>query len=626
MDDSIWHLDMGASVLEGGWTRFRVWAPEIERVEVELYLWPEGLARHPMGRDNDGFWTSEVEAAAGTLYRYRLNDQYSYPDPYSRSQPEGAHGPSQVVDPAAFRWTDGGWAGVDPETLAIYELHVGTYTPEGTFDSLIRHLDALRDLGITAIELLPVAEFSGQRNWGYDGVDLFAPSSVYGGPDALRRLVDAAHARGLGVILDVVYNHLGPDGNYLSYYSPHYFTSRYETPWGEALNFDGEGSQYVRRFFVDNAVYWLREFHIDGLRLDATHQIYDESPNHVLREIADAAHERGIPGRRVLVTAEDERNLLRIILPREEGGYGLDGLWVDDFHHSVHVLLTEEERGFLKAYEGTAEEIARLLRVGFLYNEPPEGPGEAPAGVAPLVPAHHLIYCLQNHDQVGNRPFGRRLLHLVDLEPFKAAVVLLLLSPCTPLIFMGSEFASSKPFYYFTDHQGDLGKAVTEGRFAEFEDFWASRDQKRFPIPDPQSEETFLQSKLDLGERHKPRHEGVYFLYHDLLWMRRKDPVFRRQDRWRTLAEAPSPGVVAIERWVEDGERRLVAVNFGHAASLDLAAQAWLGEAADTRWRALLCTADERYAGPGCDLHALHIEPRGAVELPPRAAVAWAAR
>ena len=566
-----------------------------------------------------------VEAPAGTLYRYRVNEEWGYPDPCSRSQPEGVHGPSQVVDPAVFRWTDGGWRGPDAESLVIYELHVGTYTPEGTFDAMIGQLDGLRDLGVNALELMPVAEFPGRRNWGYDGVDLFAPASAYGGPDALRRLVDAAHARGLGIILDVVYNHLGPDGNYLRFFSPDYFTDRYRTPWGDAINFDGPNSSRVRRFFVENALYWFHEYHVDGLRLDATHNIFDQGGKHVIQELAEAVREHGPAGRRVLLIAEDERNELRLVLPREGGGYGLDALWVDDFHHSVHVLLTGEYRGYLGSYEGTAEEVARLLRVGFLYQSPPAGPGETPAGVAPVIPAHQLVYSLQNHDQVGNRPFGMRLSHLVDLERYKAGSALLLLVPCTPLIFMGDEFAASAPFLYFSDHAGALGGRMLAGRIAEFRDFWASLEREWDRIADPQAEETFLRSRLDLSERGRPPHGGVYRLFRELLRLRREDPVLRRQDRWRLLAEGLGTALVAVERWDEEGRRRLLLANLGEEARFDLGEQEWLGEAAQRIWQPLLSTAEERFAGPGADLAALTLRAGAPIVLPGGCAVLWAA-
>ncbi|MEX1254334.1 MAG: malto-oligosyltrehalose trehalohydrolase [Dehalococcoidia bacterium] len=618
-----WQLEMGAQVIAGGRVRFRVWAPAARSIEVELYPPPEGIVRHAMAPEEGGSWSAEVEVAAGTLYRYHLNE-WGYPDPYSRSQPEGVHGPSQVIDPSAFEWSDAAWRGLDPEALVTYECHVGVYTPEGTFDALVPHLEGLRTLGVTALELMPVAEFPGRRNWGYDGVNLFAPSSIYGGPEGLRRLVNAAHAAGIGVILDVVYNHLGPDGNYLRVYSPDYFTDRYQTPWGDAINFDGPNSAVVRRLFIDNALHWLHEYHIDGLRLDATHTIYDSGQKHILQELVEAVREHGPVERGALIVAEDERNETRLVLPRDEGGFGLDALWVDDFHHSVHVLLTGEEEGYLGSYEGTAEEIARLLRVGFLYQSPPKKPGEPPAGVAPALPAHRLVYSLQNHDQVGNLPFGRRLSDLIDLERYKAALALLLLSPCTPLLFMGDEFAASAPFYYFTDHEYELGEQVLAGRLAEFKDFWATRPADLAPVPNPQDEQAFVDSRLDHSERAQPPHDGVYRLTRELLRLRREDAVLRAQDRWRLLAAALAPELVGIERWDAEGERRLLLVNFGQQASFDVASQAWLGDAATLTWRPLLSTSEARFAGPGAPLEGLTLQPDAAIALPARCATLWA--
>jgi maltooligosyltrehalose trehalohydrolase len=620
-----WQLDMGAQVKSAGDVQFSVWAPEARLVEVEVYPPPEGIIRHAMELDNEDVWRAQIECSAGTLYRYRLDEDWGYPDPYSRSQPEGVHGPSQVIDTSAFRWSDGEWRGLDVEHLVIYELHVGCYTPDGSFDALIQHLDDLRELGVTAIELMPIAEFPGKRNWGYDGVDLFAPSSAYGGPPALARLVDAAHVRGLGVILDVVYNHLGPDGNYLRAFSRDYFTDRYQTPWGDAINFDGDNSRRVRRFFVDNALFWLHEYHIDGLRLDATHNIFDQGGKHVMQELVEAVRESGPNERRPLLIAEDERNELRLVLPREEGGYGLDAVWVDDFHHAVHVQLTGESEGYLGGYDGSSEEIARLLRVGYLYARPPKDPDEEPAGVAPVVPAHQLVYCIQNHDQVGNRPTGERLGQMIDLERYKAASALLLLSPCTPLIFMGDEFAASSPFLYFTDHEKALAEKVAAGRADEFRAFWESHGAGSSDVLDPQAKEAFLRSKIPLAERDRLPHSGVLRLFHELLLTRRADAVLRAWDRWRMLAESVSDAAIAIERWDDEGRRRLLIVNFGAELQIDLDDQAWLGQARELMWRAVFCTGEQRFAGPGVDLKLLALQVGEPAVLPARSATRWIA-
>ena len=354
---------LGANLNDAGLIQFRVWAPQANKLEVETYPTPDSTLRHEMVKDEQGVWRAGLRDTAGLLYRYRLDEEWGYPDPYSRSQPDGVHGPSQVVDPSAFAWTDDGWQGLNRDSLVIYELHVGAYTKAGTFDALIPELASLTDLGVSAIELMPVNEFPGRRNWGYDGVSLFAPSSVYGGPDGLRRLADAAHRQGLGVILDVVYNHFGPDGNYLAKYSDSYFTNRYQTPWGDALNFDGEGSEWTRRLVIDSALMWFGEYHIDGLRLDATQEIYDSSGTHILRELGEQTAKRWPSGQRPVLIAEHEQNQLRIVAPPEADGYGLDGLWVDDFHHSAHVLLTGERTGYLGRFRGTTEELASILGV-----------------------------------------------------------------------------------------------------------------------------------------------------------------------------------------------------------------------------------------------------------------------
>jgi maltooligosyltrehalose trehalohydrolase len=606
-----WQLQMGAQVIDGGRVRFRVWAPVARSVEVELYPWPEGIARHRMEAEGDGVWSATVEAPAGILYRYRLDEQWGFPDPYSRSQPEGVHGPSQVVDPQAFAWGDDGWRGLDPESLAIYELHAGVYTPAGTFDAIIERLDALRDLGVTALELMPVAEFPGRRNWGYDAAHLFAPCSVYGGPEALRRLVDAAHARGLGVVLDAVYNHRAADGDYLPAYSPDYYTDRYSTPWGHAVNFDGPHSRWVRRYYLDNALYWLHEFHIDGLRLDATHEMHDSSPKHILQELADAVH--GQTSRRFLLMAEDDRRDPRLVLSPGEGGYGLDALWIDDFHHSVFVLITGDRGRYHDSYEGSAGELARLLNAGALYSTTR---GDQAASLAAIAP-WRLINCLENHDQVGNDAQGRRLWKQLGLEACKAAYALLLLAPGSPMLFMGDEFAASTPFLYFTDLRSGLVEQATAGRSQEFGKFWTASGPHATPRADAQVEETFRRSRLDWDEHGRPPHDGVLRLFRELLRLRRDDPVLRTQSRAHQRAEALATGVLAVERWNEQGERRRLIVNFGEATRIEYGSPG--------PWRALLSTAEARFAGPGIDLDALTLLPGEAVELPAACAVLWRA-
>ncbi|MDP9363485.1 MAG: malto-oligosyltrehalose trehalohydrolase, partial [Chloroflexota bacterium] len=551
-----WRPTMGANVTAEG-TRFAVWAPNARRVEVVI----EGGDAHALSRREDDVHEGTVPGiGAGARYRFRLDGGEAYPDPYSRFQPEGPHGPSEVVDPGAFAWSGAGWPGLGPDGLVIYECHVGTMTPEGTFQALIGQLPELKRLGVTALELMPVAECPGRRNWGYDGVDLFAPSRNYGRPEDLKKLVDEAHRLGLGVLLDVVYNHLGPDGNYLRAFSDHYFTDRHQTPWGDALNYDGPGSRFVRDLAIDNACYWLAEFHLDGLRLDATHAIVDDSPTHLLAELNDRA--RAATPRRVVLVAEDERNDVRLVRPREEGGYGLDGVWADDFHHAVRVLLTGEREGYYGDYAGTPTEAARALRDGFVFQGQPKPRSGEPRGTEVTdEPARAFVFAIQNHDQVGNRAYGERLHHDVDAGRYAAASALLLLAPQTPLLFMGQEFAASASFMFFTDHEPDLGSNVTEGRRDEFKGFRAFADPLlRETIPDPQAEETFVRSRLNLRERQA--NADIYRLYRDLLALRRHDPVLTAQDRQAMAVEVVGAQTLVVHRWHGD-EHRLLIANFG---------------------------------------------------------------
>lgn len=585
---------LGAT-LEGGAAVFRVWAPAARQVEVELYT-AAGTRRIAMAPDGaaEGMFSVRLNTVpAGTLYKYRLDGGASYPDPCSRSQPEGVHGPSAVVDPRAFAWSDAGRPGLSRENLAIYELHVGTFTPEGTFDGAITRLDALRGLGVTAIELLPVADFPGGRNWGYDGVALYAPARAYGGPDGLRRLVDAAHARGLGVLLDVVYNHLGPDGNYLRAFSPHYFTDRYSTPWGEAIDYDGPQARPVREYVLQNAEHWLREYHVDGFRLDATHAIYDRGEPHILAELASRA--RAAAGSRgILLIAENDANDVRLVTPQAEGGFGLDAVWADDFHHAVHTTLTGEREGYYEDYAGGAEEIARAVRDGFLYQgQESRHLGRRRGTRVQDEPASAFVFCLQNHDQVGNRALGERLNRLIDLDRYLAATALLLFAPETPLLFMGQEFAATTPFLYFTDHNPELGRLVTEGRRSEFGGFSAFRDaQLRAQIPDPQAEATFLRSKLDWREAET--HAGVLRLYRDLLALRRGDAVLAHNDRAATEAAALGERLVAVLRHNGDAARLLLANLGGEPVRLDASAPI-LAPLRAVPLRLLLATDAARY-------------------------------
>ncbi|MEA2446922.1 MAG: maltooligosyltrehalose trehalohydrolase [Actinomycetota bacterium] len=465
----------------------------------------------------DTGWFDGPELPSGTDYRFALDNGDPLPDPRSRWQPEGPHGPSRSLDHDEYAWSDDGWRGAPLAGAVIYECHIGTFTDEGTFDSAIERLPHLVDVGVTALELMPVAEFSGRRGWGYDGVDLFAPHHAYGGPDGLKRLVDAAHGHGLAVIVDVVYNHLGPDGNYLSQYGP-YFTDRYATPWGDAINFDGPGSDEVRRFFIDNALMWLRDYHFDGLRLDAIHAILDSSALHLLEQMKVEVEELEAQlGRTLWVIAESDLNDPRIVQRREAGGYGLDAQWSDDFHHSVHSVLTGETQGYYADF-GSLEHLAKALTNAFVYNGIHSNFRQRVHGRAPVgVPGHRFLGYIQNHDQIGNRAKGDRLGSLVGPDLQKVGAALVMTSPFVPKLFQGEEWGATTPFLYFTDHNEELGRLVSQGRKQEFAAFgWNEHE-----IPDPQHLDTFEASRLRWDEMDDPRHADLLEWHKRLIRLRR---------------------------------------------------------------------------------------------------------
>jgi maltooligosyltrehalose trehalohydrolase len=607
---------MGANVVDGG-VRFGVWAPDAEQIDVQI-----SDALVPMQRDGRGTWSATVPGiGAGVRYRYRIDRGGAFPDPYSRSQPEGPHEASEVVDPESYAWHDGDWRGIAMRGLVVYELHVGAYTPAGTFDALIGELDAIAALGVTAIELMPVAEFPGSRNWGYDDVDLFAPSRNYGGPDGLKRLVDAAHARGLGVILDVVYNHFGPDGNYLPQYAPDYLTDRHATPWGDAVNFDGPRSEMVRRLVIDNARYWLSEYHIDGLRIDAAFAITDTSPRHILEELATEARGSVAP-RSVVLIAEARAHDARYLRPATEGGFEFDAVWSDDFHHVVHTIASHEHGGYYADYAGTLDELARTINHGWLFKERrAPGSGTAEGTASDGIDAGRFVCCIQNHDQVGNRAFGRRFEHLVGAGAHRMWSALLLLLPYTPLLFMGQEFAASSRFYYFTDHRPDLGRDVTKGRRAEFARMAGFDDpaQQR-EIPDPQSPQTFLESKLNLGERNEGTGAETWRMYAELLRLRRSDAVISRQERSTMRAYACGDKLLLVH--LRHGrEHRLIAMNAGVGVDAAPAAIGVPRAIASMRWRELISTDERRFGGSG---DRMRLDAR-LISMPPQSVVLFAA-
>ncbi|HKI38414.1 MAG TPA: malto-oligosyltrehalose trehalohydrolase [Gemmataceae bacterium] len=589
-------LPVGAEVLPQGGAHFRVWAPRCRRVAVVLDPGGEFDLQPEVG----GYFSGPVAAArAGTLYRFRLGDNdRPHPDPVSRFQPEGPHGPSQVIDPSAFRWSDGAWRGPAREGQVIYEMHVGTFTRECTWEAAGRELPELADLGVTMIELMPVADFPGRFGWGYDGVDLFAPCRLYGTPDDMRRFVDRAHALGVAVILDVVYNHFGPDGNYVREFAEHYFTDRYTTAWGEPINYDGADSGPVREFFVANAGYWIDEFHLDGLRLDATQNIYDDSAEHVLAAIGRRVREAA-PDRRTFVVAENEPQHVRLVRPAERGGYGLDALWNDDFHHTALVALTGQNDAYYTDYLGTPQELISALKWGYLYQGQRYRWHRKRRGT-PALDLHPTAFVtfLENHDQVSNSARGLRSHQLTSPGRFRAMTALLLLGPATPMLFQGQEFAASSPFFFFADHQKDLAELVRRGRVEFLSQFPSVADPAiQAALPDPHDPRTFERCKLDLSERRT--HAWAYDLHRDLLRLRRTDPVFRRP-RPRGLDGAVlGPGAFVLRYFAEDGDDRLLLVNLGRDLPLDPAPEPLLAPPEGKGWDVHWSSEDPRYGGSG---------------------------
>ena len=604
---SQWTLERGARLLDDGRTRFSVWAPSATTVSVVTGEGP-GAGEHELDAHGGGVFEGAVsDAGPGTHYRYRLNGGETYPDPVSRWQPLGVHGPSCVVDPTAFPWTDGGWTGREMADLVIYELHVGTFSPEGTFDGVIPHLERLRALGITALEIMPVAEFPGGRNWGYDGVHPYAPQSSYGGPEGLRRLVNAAHEAGLAVILDVVYNHLGPEGNYLSAFGP-FFTDKYKTPWGNALNFDDADSDEVRRYFIDNALYWISEFHMDGLRLDAIHAIFDLGATHVLAELARSVHALGESlGRTVVLIGESDLNDPKVVRAAEQSGWGLDGQWADDLHHAIHARLTGERTGYYMDFSGIAP-IARALETPFVYDGRYSAHRKRRHGApATGISNDHFVVCIQNHDQVGNRATGDRLTTVLSFEARKLAAALLLLSPYVPLIFMGEEYGETNPFQYFVSHgDRELVDAVREGRRREFAAFgWGDE------VPDPQSERTFRDSKLDHDKRERDQHAAFYALYRALLRLRHEEPALRPGGADARVAYDEAAGWISLDLVPTARGRELLAL-FNLTGS---AAELPAGPTRAGAWTLLLSTDDPDFGGAGAPPQSLSASPDGSTRV-----------
>jgi maltooligosyltrehalose trehalohydrolase len=591
-------LSAGAEILPDGTTHVRVWAPGRSLVEVVRADTTAGAERAwRLSREPDGYHSGDADGlTAGDRYWLRLDGELLRPDPASRCQPDGPHGPSMVVDARAFQWTDGTWRGIGPEGQVIYEMHVGTFTREGTFRAAAAELAYLAELGITVIEMMPVADFAGSFGWGYDGVDLYAPSRLYGTPDDLRAFVDAAHALGLGVILDVVYNHVGPDGNYLEDFSREYFTDKYKNDWGRAINFEGPAG--ARNFFVENAAYWIDEFHFDGLRLDATQDMHDASPEHAIAAMVRAV--RAAAGeRRVFIVGENEPQDTRLVRTADAGGYGLDALWNDDFHHAAVVALTGKREAYYTDYKGSPQEFISCAKYGYLYQGQWYEWQKKRRGTPALdLPPHAFVAYLENHDQVANTAFGHRLLRSAPPGRLRALTALLLLGPATPMLFQGQEFGASSPFLYFADHKEELRGPIAEGRREFLSQFPSLTDPEVIALlASPGDRETYLRSKIDLSERH--RHAAVYALHRDLLWLRRQDAVLQRASRRRH-----DGAVIAAEAFVlryqgqEDGDRLLV-VNLGCDMDLAPIPEPLLAPPAGSRWTLQWSSESPRYEGAG---------------------------
>jgi maltooligosyltrehalose trehalohydrolase len=578
---------LGATYLGEGRCAFCVWAPLSEEVAVQVLSPKRQIAR--ITRDHEGYHQGIIPGVEpGSRYTYRLEGGKERSDPASRFQPEGVHGASQVL-PSHFPWEDAAWHGLPFKDYVIYELHVGTFTGEGTLEAVIPQLDDLKDLGITAVELMPVAQFPGERNWGYDGVYPFAVQNSYGGPGGYKKLVNACHRRGLAVIQDVIYNHLGPEGNYLWDYGP-YFTDRYKTPWGSAVNFDGPESDHVRRFFIENALHWIREFHVDGLRLDAVHAIFDFSAFPFLEELAQRVRrEAARMGHRLYLIAESSLNDTRLLRRPGQGGFGLDAQWNDDFHHSLHARLTGERSGYYRDF-GSLHQLAKALREGFTYSgEYSLYRSRRHGRSSKRIPARRFVVFAQNHDQVGNRMMGERLSALVSFEALKLCAGCVLLAPFVPLLFMGEEYGEKAPFPYFVSHSDpEFIDSVRKGRREEFASFgW--RDEP----PDPQSEETFLSAKLNRSLKSEKENRTLLDFFKELLCLRRENEALSQLSKeTMDVAAMEREEILIVRRW-NGREEWAMVFHFGkkkasHQVPLP-----------DGRWSRQMNSADARWLGPG---------------------------
>ena len=589
-------LPIGAELRASGGVHFRVWAPRSKTVAVEFLRVGKVDRTAPLQAEEGGYFSGFVqEAKAGDLYKLRL-DHGSFPDPASRFQPEGPHGPSQVIDASAFHWTDKDWIGRAVKDVVLYEMHLGTFTPEGTWRAAMDELAELARFGITTLEIMPIADFPGKFGWGYDGVNMFAPSRLYGTPDDARAFVNRAHELKMMVILDVVYNHFGPDGNYHGEFSKDYFSTKYECEWGEPLNFDGENSGPVREFFVSNARYWIDEFHFDGFRFDATQSINDASERHIIAEISAAAREEA--GRRTIyMVAENEPQETKLVRMCDKGGCGLDALWNDDYHHSAMVAATGSREAYYHDYKGAPQEFISAAKYGYLYQGQFYAWQKNRRGTAAFdLSAKNFVVFLQNHDQVANSLRGQRLHQLTARPVLRALTALTLLSPSTPMLFQGDEFGASAPFFYFADHNAELNKIVRKGRGEFLTQFRTiTTEQARALLTDPGDPETYRRCKLDLSEREK--HREIYKLHEDLLRIRREDPTIR--DTEFLDGAVLSERAFVLRYFSELGDDRLLVVNLGPTLYLNPCPEPLLGPIDGHGWKVLWSSEDPKYGGNG---------------------------
>lgn len=594
-------LPIGAEVVRGG-VHFRVWAPRDARLSIAF----ESGGSFQLEAEPNGYFSGlSSEAGPGDCYWIEV-DGKRLPDPASRFQPQGVHGPSQVIDAGTYRWTDQNWPGVKPYGRVIYEMHIGCFTREGSWRAAAEKLGHLRETGIDLLEVMPVGAFAGKRNWGYDGVALFAPTENYGTPDDFRYFVDRAHALDIGVLIDVVYNHLGPDGNYLPELSEYYFSDKHANDWGKSINFDDEHNGPVREYFLANAAYWMREFHLDGIRFDATQAIVDSSTPHILAELGEAARAaaRGVrEGKTIYLVNENEPQHSELIRPREKGGMGLDASWNDDFHHTARVALTGRRDAYYTDYHGTTQELLSALKYGYLYQGQFYSWQQKRRGTPTLdLPPHAFVHYLQNHDQVANFGHGCRLSQLASPAQLRAITTLLMLAPQTPMLFMGQEWGAATRFLFFCDHRPELGDLIYKGRQHEMSQFPSVGTKEMLAqIPRPNDLETFERSRLDWGELEKEEHQQMLALHRDLIALRRSDPVFSaKPERGRVDGAMIGDRACLVRFFAADGMDRVLILNMDGEEHLSIAPEPLLAAPHGMQWEVLFCSEDPRYGGTGC--------------------------